>query len=147
MIIDIEKITLRATERHRAFLTEYFGECTAAEIETKLAEQTEEAAKYYEEEYSIALETKKAEVKAKHPKAHMLTVEGKYAFLQPMDRKVLSMAQTLGGLDDVKIVELLLDALWIEGDEEIKVDDDYFIPAISQIKDLMKVKTATLVKL
>lgn len=88
-----------------------------------------------------------AAVKAKHPKAHLLKVDDKIAFLKPMSRQVLSMATTIGSGDEVRICELLLDACWIEGDEEIRTDDEYFIPAMGEIKLLMTVKKAELVKL
>jgi hypothetical protein len=41
----------------------------------------------------------------------------------------------------------LLNQLWLDGDEEIKTDDDLFLAACSQLDDLMRVKEAEIKKL
>ena len=49
--------------------------------------------------------------------------------------------------DPIKFNETLLNNLWIEGDAEIKTNDDYFLAVSSQLGELLQIKEATLKKL
>ncbi len=92
-------------------------------------------------------EKKVAEIKAKYPNCFLLTVDDKQAFLKAIDRKVISMATSIGGDDKVKICELILEACWIEGDEAILNNDSYFLGAMPQIQGLIDIKQSSLKKL
>jgi molybdopterin converting factor small subunit len=117
--------------------------------EFKLLELTQEQQeeKIRQELLQKAYEDKCASIKAKYPKAFELVVGDKRAFVNSITRKVISMAQTVSNGDEVNLCELILDACWIEGDDEIRDDDDYFIPAMAQIQGLLTLKTASLKKL
>jgi hypothetical protein len=94
-----------------------------------------------------AYNAKIAAIKAKFPNCFEITVGDKTAYLKGVDRKTISMATTIAGEDKVKICELILDACWIEGDEEIRDDDEYFLGAMAQIQGLISIKTSSLKKL
>lgn len=71
----------------------------------------------------------------------------KMAILKPIDRHILSYASTK--IEDEGLYNFLgavLDSCWIEGDEEIKTDDEYFIPACGKINKIIEGKKAALVK-
>jgi hypothetical protein len=76
----------------------------------------------------------------------VLSVGDKTAFLRKPDRHVLSMARELGEGKYIRVNELILDAVWLEGDEEIRTDDDYFLQAIPVLDSLIEVKAVELKK-
>jgi hypothetical protein len=76
-----------------------------------------------------------------------LTVGDKSAYLKKPDRKVISMATSLGSTDPVHIAELIMDACWLGGDEEIRKDDDYFMSAMNKLQDMVDLKEADLKKI
>lgn len=99
-----------------------------------------------------AANLKEAEqIKAKHYKAiggrgvFLLEVGDARAWLRNVDRKLLSML-TASASDPIEQCELLIDNLWLEGDERLKNDDDFFLGAVNQLKQLMHVKTGSLKK-
>lgn len=87
------------------------------------------------------------ELKAKFGTIHKLTVEDKSALLKSPDRKTLSYASSVATKDPMKFNEIILNNCWIEGDEEIRTNDAYFLGAAAQIAELIEVKKATLEKL
>lgn len=119
----------------------------AEQLELGTITQEEYNAKLLEEAKQKAFDEKCAAIKAKHPKSFVLIVDDKAAFVNAISRKIISMAQTVSNGDEVNLCELILDACWIEGDDEIRDDDDYFIPAMAQIQGLLTLKTASLKKL
>lgn len=58
----------------------------------------------------------------------------------------VAMARSLSQGDDVAAKELLLDAVWLEGDERIRQDDDYFFNAFSLLDNLIEAKVSELKK-
>ncbi len=75
-----------------------------------------------------------------------IEVEDKKAYLKKPDRKVVSMVQSLGEGNVVKGAELLIDACWLGGDEEIRTQDDYFFAAMPLLDGMIEKKVATLKK-
>ena len=75
-----------------------------------------------------------------------LQVGDKKAYLRKPDRAIVAMSRTMGDGDYIKINELLLDGCWLEGDEEIRRDDDYFLAAIPVLQHLMEEKAVSLKK-
>lgn len=71
----------------------------------------------------------------------------KKAFVRPPDRKIVSMVKSVGGTDEVAVTELLLDACWLEGDEELRTDDTYFLAIMPQVQELLDLKEVVLKKL
>jgi hypothetical protein len=74
-------------------------------------------------------------------------VDGKECYLRNPDRKTLSAAATVGRNDPLRYNEILLQNCWIEGDEEIKTDDQYFLGISSKLAEIVEVKEGTLKKL
>lgn len=71
----------------------------------------------------------------------------KMAILKPIDRHILSYASTK--IEDEGIYVFLgavLEACWIAGDEEIKTDDVYFLPAANKVQKIIDGKKANLLK-
>jgi hypothetical protein len=75
-----------------------------------------------------------------------LHVDGKVAYLKKPDRGVISMASELGGGNQVKISELVLDACWLGGDEEIRTDDDLFMSVMPSLQKMVEIKKVDLKK-
>lgn len=84
------------------------------------------------------------ELKAKHGTVFVLEVEDKKAVLKKPSRAQISYA--LSVKEPVKVGETLLNNCWVEGDEEIRTNDDYFFGAIGSMSELIEVKKASLVK-
>lgn len=93
------------------------------------------------------MEAKIATWKAKHGEVFMVEVDGKIAYLKKPDRKTISAATMVGKNDPIKFTEILLANCWIEGDEEIKTDNELFFGVAAHLDKLMQAKEATLKKL
>ena len=85
------------------------------------------------------------EWKAKHGELFEVTVEDKSCILHRPTRKDLSYASAVK--DPIKMSEVMLNALWVYGDEEIKEDDSLFLAAIQKMQDILEVKEAEIKKL
>ena len=85
------------------------------------------------------------EWKAKHGELFEITVEDKSCILHRPTRKDLSYASAVK--DPIKMSEVMLNALWVDGDEEIKKDDSLFLAAIQKMQDILEVKEAEIKKL
>ena len=85
------------------------------------------------------------EWKAKHGELFEITVEDKSCILHRPTREDLSYASAVK--DPVKMSEVMLNALWVAGDEEIKEDDSLFLAAIQKMQDILEVKEAEIKKL
>ena len=86
------------------------------------------------------------EWKAKHGELFEITVEDKSCILHRPTRKDLSYASAVK--DPIKMSEVMLNALWVDGDEEIKEDDDsLFLAAIQKMQEILEVKEAEIKKL
>lgn len=84
--------------------------------------------------------------KKQHGDIYLIEVEDKACVVSKPNRKDLSFAMLLKD-DPIKFNETLLNNLWIEGDAEIKTNDDYFLAVSSQLGELLQIKEATLKKL
>lgn len=88
------------------------------------------------------------EWKKKYGDVYMVELEGgKRCYLHRPDRKTLGYASSVGTKNPIKFNEIMLNGCWIDGDEEIKTDDQLFLSASAQIAELIEVQEATLVKL
>jgi len=81
-----------------------------------------------------------------HRGTFTLKVGDKFAILRKPTRKDLSMMKTLSAGDEVYAKELLLDAVWLVGDEEMRTDEDYFLNAITVLDNLVEAKSVELKK-
>lgn len=89
-----------------------------------------------------------AKIKEKHYKAiggrkvFLIEVDDARAWLRSVDRKLMSMIAAI--TDPIEQAEVLLENLWLEGDERLKTDDEYFLGAVNQLKSLIHVKLGNL---
>lgn len=82
-------------------------------------------------------------------KIFQIVVDDKKAILHKPTRKDLSfaMAGSSQAKDSIKFAEILLNQCWIDGDKEIKEDDDYFFGAVPKLEVLSETKEAEIKKL
>jgi hypothetical protein len=81
-----------------------------------------------------------------------LNIEGKKAYLKAVPRHVLETAMGLimpthGAPKLITAGEVILNACWISGDEEIRTDNDLLVEACLQSVSLIERKEASLKKL
>lgn len=88
-----------------------------------------------------------AELKAKYPgkKLYLITVEDKGCILRSPGRRDLSYASVVK--DPIKLNEVLLNQLWVAGDEEMKTDDSLFMAVCAKMEEVLKFKEAEIKKL
>lgn len=84
--------------------------------------------------------------KKQHGDVYLIEVEDKACVVRKPNRKDLSFAMLLKD-DPIKFNETLLNNLWVDGDEELKTNDDYFLAVSSQLGELLQIKEASLKKL
>lgn len=85
--------------------------------------------------------------KKEHEAVFKISVEGKVAYLRSPDRKTLSYASKVGAADAMKFNEYILEACWLEGDEEIKTKDSLFMSVSGQLSKIIQIAESTLEKL
>lgn len=120
-------------------------------IEEKLNEKQQDLEKSLDDLQAAAHAENAAkveELKAKHnlKEVFVLKVGGKTGYLRKPNRKDIAMARSLAEGDEVNYYELLLDAVWLGGDEEIRKDDDYFFNSFASLGNLIESKKAELKK-
>lgn len=86
-----------------------------------------------------------AEWKKKHGDIFEIVVEDKSCIVRKPSRKEFSFVS--GIKDPVELSASLLKLLWLGGDEEIREDDSYFLPAIGKLDEVLKQKEASVKKL
>lgn len=85
------------------------------------------------------------ELKAKYGDVYQITVEGKSCIVRKPNRKDLSYISALN--NPLQMTETLMNQLWVEGDEEIRQDDDLFLAAAAKLGQVIQVKEAEIKKL
>jgi hypothetical protein len=85
------------------------------------------------------------EFKKKYGQIFEVAVDGKSCILHKPTRQNLSYASAVK--DPIKMSEVMLDQLWVEGDEEIKTDDELFMAVSAKMDRLMAIKEAEVKKL
>lgn len=92
-------------------------------------------------------EAMKIKYKAKAPNGvFCLQVGDAKCWLMNMTRQLVSMVATSAGSDPVEAAELILENCWLEGDERIKEDDEYFLEAITLLQQLRTSKVGSIKK-
>lgn len=80
---------------------------------------------------------------------NIIKVEDKLAVLRPIGAKEIALFSGMvagdEGLD--KASEYLLNELWLDGDEELFNDEEYFISAMLQLQRTLQVKKSSFYKL
>lgn len=84
--------------------------------------------------------------KKKHGEVFQITVEGKSCVLRRPTRRDLSYVSTIKE-DKIQVLETLLNQLWVDGDKEIKEDDQLFFAVAQKMETILEVKEAEIKKL
>lgn len=95
----------------------------------------------------IATQEQIQEWKEKYGGVYELPIEDKSAYLKEpkmQDFKRAFTAMQKGG--DIAFGEEMINALWIEGDEEIRDEDEYFLPARKELVDFFNYPDAVIGK-
>lgn len=83
-------------------------------------------------------------------KLNYIEVEDKCAILRPIGAKEIS-AYSMALVDPTKGMEVatryLLEELWIDGDNELRDDEDFFIGAMLQMQNVIETKKSRFIKL
>lgn len=74
-----------------------------------------------------------------------ITVGDKGCVLRSPGRQDLSYASVVK--DPMKMNEVLVNQLWVAGDEEMKTDDSLFMALCNKLEEVLKVKEAEIKKL
>lgn len=85
------------------------------------------------------------ELKAKYGAIYQITVEDKSCIVRKPNRKDLSYISAVN--NPVQMTETLINQLWVEGDEEIRQDDDLFLAAAAKLGEIIQIKEAEIKKL
>lgn len=100
-------------------------------------------------EKTTAFEATKAQIekwKKLHGDVFRLEVGDKACYVKRPTRTQIAMITEMG-TNQISEKELLLTEVWLDGDEEIKTDDAYFLGAIVELNGLIQIKAASLKKL
>lgn len=76
-------------------------------------------------------------------KLNVIEVEGKIALLRPIGAEEVSQFSMMVANPEVgmkKASEYLLSELWIDGDNELQNDEEYFISAMMQLQNTIELK-------
>lgn len=79
----------------------------------------------------------------KGKKLNVIVVEDKVAILAPLTPRVLSDYTRMCMDKDASIdvaSKMLIDTLWLGGDEEIRNDEEYFMSAMIEVQNLIELK-------
>lgn len=94
-----------------------------------------------------ATEQQISDWKAKHGEVFRISVKGKTAYFHKPSRQTLGYAQMAGKQNPIKVMEVLMDGCWIDGDAEIKTDDELFLAVGQKLDGLIEIEEASLEKL
>lgn len=95
----------------------------------------------------LTIEQKIEEWKKKHGDIFLYEVDNKKCYLRKPDRKTLSAASVIGKSDPMRYNEIMLANCWLEGDEEIKTEDKYFLGISGRLAELVEITEGELKKL
>lgn len=77
-------------------------------------------------------------------KVHEYEVDGKVCYLRSVDRNTYSLAAAKVSSSPAKFNEIVLEQIWLGGDEQIKYDDRYYFGVIDFVEELMAKKKGNL---
>lgn len=85
-----------------------------------------------------------AKWKELHGKVYKYEVEDKIAYLRSVDRNTYSLAASKISTSPAKFNEVVIEKIWLGGDEAIRKDDNYFFGLIDFVEELMNKKKGSL---
>lgn len=85
-----------------------------------------------------------AEWKKAHGQVFKYEVDGKVCYLRSVDRNLYSQAAAKVSTSPAKFNEIVINGIWLGGDEAIKSEDQYYFGLIDFVEELMAKKKGTL---
>lgn len=82
--------------------------------------------------------------KDKHGKVFKYEVDGRVAYLRPVDRNTYAQAASKVATSPAKFNEVVVKNIWLGGDEAIRDEDGYFFGLSDFVEDLMAKKKGSL---
>ena len=74
-------------------------------------------------------------------------IEFAVGYLKKPERNILKGVISKVDSDPVTAMEILLNSCWIDGDEEIKTDDDLFFGAMGELQKMISIRSGELKKI
>jgi hypothetical protein len=71
-------------------------------------------------------------------------VDNRIAYLRPVDRNLYSLAASKVTTSPAKFYEIIVDGVWLGGDEAIKKQDQYFFGLMDHVEEMMQKKKGQL---
>ena len=82
--------------------------------------------------------------KEKHGKVFKYEVDGKVCYLRTVDRNTYSLAASKVATSPAKFNEIVIENIWLGGDEDLKKKDTYYFGLIDFVEELMAKKKGSL---
>lgn len=94
------------------------------------------------------IKSKVAELKKKHRINEVFVLEsnGLVAYVKRPSRDQLKYAMSVSQNDPLGLTEHILESGWLEGDDELKTEDRYFLDISRQIDEIIETTTVSLKK-
>jgi hypothetical protein len=90
---------------------------------------------------------RESQLKEKYPTLFKLEFEDKVAYLRKPDRATLKAAMSKVLTDPIGFAEVLLKNCWLDGDEEVKKNEEYIMGSVAPLNNIVNARTGELVKL
>jgi len=85
-----------------------------------------------------------AQWQEKYGKIFEYQIDDKICYLRPVDRNTYSAAAAKVSTSPAKFNEVVIDNIWLGGDESIRKEDQYYFGLIDYVEELMAKKKGTL---
>lgn len=85
-----------------------------------------------------------AKWKEEHGKVFKYEVDGKVAYLRSVDRNTYALAASKVATSPAKFNEIVIQNIWLGGDEDLKKQDEYYFGLIDFVEELMAKKKGSL---
>lgn len=85
--------------------------------------------------------------KERYGEVYRISVKDKSAYFHKPSRQTLGYAQMAGRENPIKVMEAMMSGCWIDGDPEIKTDDELFLSVGQKLDKLIEIEEAELEKL
>lgn len=83
--------------------------------------------------------------KEQYGKVYKYTVDGKVAYLRAVDRTTFALgASKVSGSGPAKFNEIVIDRIWLGGDEAIRKEDNYYFGLSEFVDEFMDKKKGSL---
>jgi hypothetical protein len=82
--------------------------------------------------------------KNQYGKVFYYEVDDKICYLRPVDRTTYSLALSKVSTSPAKFNEVVVEKIWLAGDEEIRKSDNYYFGLIDFVEELMNKKKGSL---